>query len=114
MIEQMLMNRSPLRDAAIVLAILAVLSCALAACGSGVQGTYSDNSGSLMLELHTGGQATFTFMGEAAQCTYAVDGKKLTLTCKGEAGKTVFTIHDDGSLTGPPGSFMPALRKAKS
>lgn len=107
------MNRSPLR-VAILLAILAGLSCTLAACGSGVQGTYSDGSGSLLLELRSSGQANFTFMGDVASCTYTVDGKRLTLTCKGEAGKTVFTIHGDGSLTGPPGSFMPALRKTKS
>ena len=89
------------------------LTCMLVACGSSIQGTYSDPAGSLILEIRSGGQATFTFMGEAAACTYTVDGNKLTLNCKGAAGKTVFTIHDDGSLTGPPGSFMPALRKRK-
>jgi len=36
------------------------------------------------------------------------------LDCKGDPGKVTFTIHDDGSLTGPPGTFMPALRKRKS
>ncbi len=107
------MNSNLSRNA-VVLAALISLSCALAACGSGVQGTYSDGAGSLLLELRSGGQASFTFMGDVASCTYTVDGKKLTLNCKGEAGKTVFTIHDDGSLTGPPGSFMPALRKTKS
>jgi len=32
---------------------------------------------------------------------------QLTLDCKPPAGKIVFTIHDEGSLTGPPGGFMP-------
>jgi hypothetical protein len=81
-------------------------------CGSKVQGTYSDVTGGVMLELKSGGQATFTFAGEATPCTYKVDGNQLTLDCKGD--QTVFTIHDDGSLTGPPGNLIGALRKTKS
>ena len=100
------------RDA-ILMAALCGLSCALVSCGSGMKGTYSDGAGSFLLDLKSGGEATFTFMGDAAPCSYAVDGNKLTLNCKGEAGKVVMTVHDDGSLTGPPGTFMPALRKTK-
>ena len=78
---------------------------------SGPQGTYSDPVGSFILELRSGGKATFTVMGDAASCTYRVDGNKLMLACKND--KTTFTMHDDGSLTGPPETFMPALRKGK-
>lgn len=91
----------------------AVLILVCAACGSGVKGTYSDPSGGFVLDLKSGGSASFTFAGDTAPCTYKVDGNNLTLNCQGQAGTAVFTIHDDGSLTGPPGSFMPALRKAK-
>jgi len=94
-------------------AAIACLSVVLASCGSGIAGTYSDSSGAFMLELRSGGKAQFTFEGQTASCTYTVDGTKLNLNCEGDAGKTVFTIHDDGSLTGPPGTFMPALRKQK-
>jgi hypothetical protein len=52
-------------------------------------------------------------MGDVADCTYNTSGHELTLDCKGAAGRIGFTIHDDGSLTGPPGSFMPMLRKQK-
>ncbi len=95
-----------------------VSSCALAAgmiaCTSGaLQGTYSDAMGSVLLELKSGSKANFTFQGDVADCTYSSNGKQLTVNCKGDAGTTVFTIHDDGSLTGPPGSFMPTLRKQK-
>ena len=84
-------------------------------CNSGPKGTYTDANGAVILELRSGGKANFTFMGDVEECTYESSGKKLTLTCKGSpAPVTVFNIHDDGSLTGPAGSFMPLLRKEKS
>ena len=97
---------------------VSIVSCAVAlmisGCNSGPHGTYTDANGAVILELRSGGKANFTFMGDVEDCTYESSGKLLTLTCKGGAGKTVFNIHDDGSLTGPPGSFMPPLRKEKS
>jgi hypothetical protein len=86
---------------------------AYAACTSGPSGTYSDANGAVLLELKSGGKANITFMGEMADCTDSTSGNQLTLDCKPPAGKIVFTIHDDGSLTGPPGGFMPMLRKQK-
>jgi hypothetical protein len=84
-------------------------------CNSGPKGTYTDANGAVILELRSGGKANFTFMGDVEDCTYESSGKQLTLTCKGSpAPVTVFNIHDDGSLTGPAGSFMPPLRKEKS
>jgi len=84
-------------------------------CNSGPKGTYTDANGAVILELRSGGKANFTFMGDVEDCTYESSGKQLTLTCKGTpAPVTVFKIHDDGSLTGPAGSFMPPLRKEKS
>ena len=94
------------------MALAALIVLGASACGSKVQGTYSDASGAFILELTSGGDASFTFAGETQACSYKVDGNKLMLNCKGD--KTVLTIHDDGSLTGPPGTFMPALRKSKS
>jgi hypothetical protein len=84
-------------------------------CHSGMSGTYTDANGAVILELRSGGKANFTFMGDVENCTYDTSGTQLTLTCKGSpAPVTVFNIHDDGSLTGPPGTFMPPLRKEKS
>jgi hypothetical protein len=90
------------------------LALLVSGCNSGPKGTYTDANGAVILELRSRGSANFTFMGDVQDCTYESSGKQLTLSCKGEAGKTVFNIHDDGSLTGPPGSFMPPLRKQKS
>ena len=87
---------------------------ALAGCGKSMTGTYTDVNGAVILELRSGGQASFTFMGDVENCTYESNAKQLTLTCKGSpAPVTDFNIHDDGSLTGPPGTFMPPLRKEK-
>lgn len=101
-----------LRASGILTAGAAVLMCG---CNSGPKGTYTDANGAVILELKSGGKANFTFMGDVEDCTYESSGKQLTLTCKGSpAPVTVFNIHDDGSLTGPPGTFMPPLRKEKS
>ena len=83
-------------------------------CSSSPTGTYTDANGAVILELRSGGKANFTFMGDVENCTYESSSKQLTLTCKGSpAPVTVFNIHDDGSLTGPAGTFMPPLRKEK-
>jgi hypothetical protein len=93
--------------------VMIVLAFAAFGCTSGPSGTYSDANGAVLLELKSGGKANITFMGEMADCTDSASGNQLTLDCKPPAGKIVFTIHDDGSLTGPPGGFMPMLRKQK-
>jgi hypothetical protein len=91
---------------------LVMALCMLAVgCQSGPRGTYTDKMGAVVLELRSGGDARFTFSGDVQDCAYTSDRERLTLTCQGETFPVVFTIHDDGSLTGPRGSFMPPLRK---
>jgi len=106
------MKRIMFRDMALPGVVLCV-SCAFAGCGSSVTGTYADASGSFGLDVKSGGQATITYMGAADPCTYTSTGKQLTLNCQGQAGNAVFTINDDGSLTGPPDSAIPQLKKTK-
>lgn len=89
------------------------LAFGVACTSGGPSGTYTDTMGSVILELKSGSKANFTFGGDVENCSFSTSGNKLSLACKGDSTPTVFTIHDDGSLTGPPGSFMPALRKAK-
>lgn len=97
----------------LVVGAIAFCLLSFSACSSGPSGTYSDANGAVLLELKSGGKANITWLGEVADCTDSTSDNKLTLNCKGDAGKIVFTIHDDGSLTGPPGGFMPMLRKQK-
>lgn len=98
----------------VVIGSLIYVGGGLTGCGRSVKGTYSDASGTYVLDVKSGSEATLTFLGESAPCTYAVSGDQLSLDCHGLSGKVAFTIHDDGSLTGPPGTAIPALRKAKS
>jgi hypothetical protein len=81
----------------------------LGACGSGLAGTYTSANGLLTIDIKSGGKASLTLMGGNEDCTYDVDGKKLNLNCNGE--KTLWNIHDDGSLTGP--GFVGSLSKKK-
>jgi hypothetical protein len=80
-----------------------------AACGTKVEGTYSDVNGLMILELKSDGKADFTLMGDKHPCIYKADGTQLSLDCSPNGEKWVLTIHDDGSLTGP---FVGALRKS--
>jgi hypothetical protein len=99
------------------LMLIGCLVCAgvgLSGCGRSVKGTYADTTGSYVLNVKSGSAATLTFLGASTPCTYAVSGDQLYLDCHGQSGKVAFTIHNDGSLTGPPGTVIPALRKAKS
>src|SRR5262249_4208092 len=73
--------------------------------GGGVEGTYTDPGGGFMLELKSGGKASMTMMGNTQQCTYTVKDKQIPVVCGGDTME--FTVHDDGSLTGPPGGFVP-------
>jgi len=107
--------RNSVRKLAIVVAALtSFLALRCNGESHGVQGTYSDGPGTLILELRSGGKAEITDHGESEQCNYNVTGKQLTLDCKGQWGKTVFAIHDDQSLTVTGSAFpLPALRKQK-
>jgi hypothetical protein len=89
--------------------IVAACACVLGACGSGLPGTYTSSNGLVTLDLKSGGKAALTLIGGNEDCTYDVDGRKLNLTCNGE--KTLWNIHDDGSLTGP--GFVGSLSKKK-
>jgi hypothetical protein len=92
---------------------LTFLVFGIAGCGSKMEGTYSQGGGpgTIALDLKSGGKATFTMMGEDYACTYKVNGDKLALDCSPKGEKLNFTIHDDGSLTGP--GFIGVLKKSK-
>jgi len=92
----------------ILVAVLLVSGCPKR---STVEGVYRNDNSSIVLELKSGGQASLAIMGETRACTYTVDRSQITLDCK-EADRLVLTVQADGSLAGPPGSLIGALRKA--
>ena len=76
----------------------AALSFVTGGCGgSGLAGTYSSTSGTMLVELRSGGKAAFTMMGGTEDCTYTTSGQNLHLTCGNDG--VDFRIMDDGSLT---------------
>jgi hypothetical protein len=93
------------------LAVLLVTAVSFAGCFGGVTGTYTAPNGAMTLELKSGGAASITFAGQTAPCKYTVNGSTLTLNCEGQTGGMNFTIQKDGSLAGPPDSFIPPLVK---
>jgi hypothetical protein len=96
-----------------LVAALALLASGLVSCSSKskLNGTYlqGDGGGTVTLDLKSGGKAQFTMMGENMACSYQVNGDKLMLDCTPKGEKVEFTIHDDGSLTGP--GFIGMMKK---
>jgi hypothetical protein len=92
----------------VALGVIAVTS--FSACG-GVTGTYSNEI--MKVELKSGSKAAVSMMNQTKDCTYAVDQKKVTVTCK-ELDPLVLTLSDDGTALNPPAdSMMPPLKKQK-
>jgi hypothetical protein len=81
-------------------------------CGSKVEGnTYEGNGGMIKIEFKSGGKAYLSAGPATTTCTYTESGKTLTMICVGD--KTVFTIEDDGALSGPPDGLLTRLTKKK-
>ncbi|MCL4688102.1 MAG: hypothetical protein KJ007_06005 [Burkholderiales bacterium] len=80
-----------------------ILTCLLlAACGSGLDGTYSDQSGVLSYRFESGGKVYAKSMGMESEFKYTVDGDKVKIEVPG-GGNMIFTKAKDGSLMGPMG-----------
>ena len=78
---------------------------------SKLEGTYSNAEGTASIEFMAGGKAHFSLSGLGGEGTFKQVGNKVTVNMDGE--QTVFTVNEDGSLTGPPDSFLSRLKKKK-
>lgn len=87
-----------------------VIATSCMSCMNPLLGKYYDESGGIILDLKSGGDATFTFAGQPNTCTYTVKGAQLNLACKGEASSMGFTVDKDGSLI-PKSEFVTRMRK---
>jgi hypothetical protein len=98
-----------------LIAALALITSVFVSCSSKskMEGTYSQSGAGIgsVLDLMSGGKATFSMSGEDFACTYKVNDDKLALDCSPKGEKLDFTIHDDGSLTGP--GLVGILKKQK-
>jgi hypothetical protein len=98
-----------------LIAALALITSVFVSCSSKskMEGTYSQSGAGMgiVLDLTSGGKATFSMSGKDFACTYRVTSDKLALDCSPKGEKLDFTIHDDGSLTGP--GLVGILKKGK-
>lgn len=100
--------KNPVRKMVFAISLVIILT-GMSACNS-VVGTYSNPNGTIVLDLKSGGKASLTLLGESKPCTYTQEKDQITVDCEGD--KTVFTNHDDGSLTGP--GAVGVLKKSKA
>jgi hypothetical protein len=73
--------------------------------------TYHDNGGVLKVEFKSGGKAFVSAGPMTNTCSYTESGSKVNLVCDGDT--TMFTVEDDGALSGPPNGFMARLTPVK-
>ncbi|HXG00781.1 MAG TPA: hypothetical protein VNL69_08335 [Bacteroidota bacterium] len=83
----------------------AFLALALAACDSGLSGTYTPDGTSLYgnmitsLTFKPGGKVEVTAMGTTQEASYEREGRKVKIVAQGSAA-TIFTIDEKGCLDG--------------
>lgn len=96
---------------ALAVAVIGVLGAGIG-CGGKVEGnTYEGNGGVVKVEFKSGGKAFLSAGPATTTCTYTESGKTVTMVCVGDT--TVFTIEDDGALSGPPDGMLTRLTKKK-
>ena len=109
------MHEKPDYSQITLIAALALITSVIANCSSKskMEGIYlqAGSGVGIVLDLKSGDKATFSMSGEDFACTYKVNGDKLALDCRPKGEELDFTIHDDGSLTGP--GLVGILKKGK-
>jgi hypothetical protein len=96
------MHRSTQRGIFAALTI-SFVCLALSGCGKKLDGVYHAANGPIVITLKSG-KATVDIGGETKTLDYKVEGNKLTIINPQE-GDIVMTINDDGTFTGPFGTF---------
>lgn len=99
------------RALVLLLALTGLLAIVLSvrAADAKVQGLYSNSENTASVEFQAGGKVHFSLSGPRGEGTYKINGQKLTLTIANES--TEFTVTQDGSLVGPPGTYLSRLKK---
>lgn len=76
----------------------------LSACGSKLDGTYSDELGMTTYKFESGGRVYVSALGTETELKYEVNGIKVKL--EGPNGNVILTLLEDGSLQGPGGNKL--------
>lgn len=88
---------------------LAIAVLLLSACGSNVEGTYSDKMGITSYTFDSGDKVLMSTMGTEVEMNYEVDGDKVKLATP--QGNLVLTLLEDGSIRGPMGMKLTKQKK---
>lgn len=93
--------------------LVAAVCLTIGACHSNsVKGrAFHDNGGVVKVEFKSGGKAFVSTGPVTNTCSYTESGSKVTLVCDGDT--TMFTVDDDGALSGPPNGFLARLTPVK-
>ena len=84
--------------------IFIIATLVLSACGSGLDGTYSDKMGVIEYKFESSGKVYASAIGMETELEYTVEGNKVKITVPGgKGGNQILTLQDDGSLSGPMG-----------
>jgi major membrane immunogen (membrane-anchored lipoprotein) len=73
----------------------------LTACGSSIDGTYSDEMGMTSYNFKDGSKVYISVMGNETELEYEVDDDKVKIN--GPDGNIILTLNEDGTLQGPMG-----------
>jgi len=76
----------------------------LVACGSPVDGTYSDAMGLTSYTFKDGDKVYVSAMGAETELKYSVEDDKIRI--ESPQGNLILTLNEDGSLQGPMGMTL--------
>lgn len=76
----------------------------LTACGSGMDGTYSDQLGMTTYSFKPDGKVVLEVLGTATELSYELDGEKLKIVSP--QGNLIMTVKDKDSIVGPMGMVL--------
>lgn len=85
------------------------LAVLLSACGSGLDGTYTDETGIASYTFKSGGKVTMATMGIETEMEYKVEDGKVKIGSP--QGTLVMTILEDGAISGPMGMKLTKQEK---
>jgi hypothetical protein len=83
------------------LSLLLVAALLLSACGSNLDGTYTDEMGMVTLTFKSNGKVSQSVMGMETEWDYEVEEDKIKVLMP--QGTMVWTLQDDGSILGVMG-----------
>jgi hypothetical protein len=90
-----------------IAAIITLALMSLVACGSSLDGTYADKSGSIKYTFDSDGTVQYEMMGMARmELKYEVDGDEIKIFSEGGGPALIMTIKEDGSIVGGMGIIL--------